>query len=177
MGDVTLYIAMSLDGFIAGPNNDLSFLNPMHMEGEDYGYSNFIQDVDAIIWGRKTYDHLLKMVPEFPFKNKKCFVLSTKNEGSDEHVTFVKPPLKPLIEQLQKETPGKIYCDGGAELVNQMLKESLFDEFIISIVPVLLGSGTRLFMNNNQQTSLKFISSQSFPSGLVQIKYKLIIIV
>lgn len=78
---VILYKAMSLDGYIAKPNDDLSFLSIVEKEGEDYGYSNFISNVDTIIMGRKTYHWVMKNVDEFPHKNKNAFIITHKEKN------------------------------------------------------------------------------------------------
>jgi len=168
-----LYIAISLDGYIAGPEDDLSFLSIVDQEGEDYGYSKFIQTIDTIIMGRKTFDIVMKMVEVFPHGDKACYII-TKNPKPDAgKVRFYAGDLKELILKL-KNKPGKdIFCDGGAEIVNALLEEKLFDELIISIIPVLLGTGKRLFCREYPFQNLKLVESKSFKSGLAQLKYKI----
>ena len=170
---IILFIAASLDGFIAKPNDDLSFLSIVQMEGEDYGYSAFNQSVDTVIMGRKTYDWVMKQVPEFPHADKDAYII-TRNPRPDLGKTkFYTGDLKELIYQL-KNLPGKnIFVDGGAEIVNELLNYKLMDEIIISIIPVLLGDGIRLFKNSIPEQSLTLISSRNYTSGLVQIHYNL----
>ncbi|MEQ9440595.1 MAG: dihydrofolate reductase family protein [Cyclobacteriaceae bacterium] len=167
---VVLYIAMSLDGYIAGEDDNLDFLSMVETPGEDFGYADFQKDVDTLIWGRKTYDKVMSFGIDFPHADKKCYVLSQSKTGKDEHVTYVSD-VKKLIEQLQQE-PGKaIYCDGGGETVFELLKHSLIDRLIISVIPHLLGSGTRLFKDGRPEQKLTFKRSITYPSGLVQLWY------
>jgi dihydrofolate reductase len=166
-----LYVAMSLDGFIAGPNDDLSFLNIVQQEGEDYGYGDFIQTIDTVIMGRRTYDWVLTQVTEFPHANKETFVITRTERPGKGRTKFYTGNLKDLILQLKGRAGKDIFCDGGALVVNEFLKEKLIDEFYISVIPVLLGKGVRLFNDDHPEQLLKLVSSKSFKKGLVQMHY------
>ncbi len=168
---VILYIATSVDGYIADENGGIDFLSAAQSSGEDYGYSKFIKTVDTIIWGRKTYDKLLSFGIPFPYKNKKCFVLSRTKTGKDENVEFYSGDIEKLIGDLRNRKGKNIYCDGGAEIVFELMKRDLIDRFIISVIPVLVGGGIALFKPGRQQQSLKLKQSVSFPSGVVQLRY------
>ncbi len=166
-----LYIACSLDGYIAAKNDNIDFLNSVAIEGEDYGYGEFIDTVDTVIVGRKTYDKVLSMGYDFPHADKESYIITRTAKDSIGNIHFYNGSIKELVENL-KSKPGKnIFCDGGAEIVNLLLKDKLFDELYISIIPCLLGSGTKLFNENNLESSLKLVNSSSFKSGLVQIHY------
>jgi dihydrofolate reductase len=168
-----LYIASSLDGYIAKPNDDLSFLDRVQQEGEDYGYGDFIQDVDTIIIGRKTYQWVIDQGFEYPHHDKDVYVITRTGKPQENNISFYAGDIKKLVVNL-KEKPGKnIYCDGGAEIVNLLLKEKLFDELIISVVPVVLGEGIRLFNGNSSEQNLELISATSYDKGLVQLRYKI----
>ena len=80
--------------------------------------------------------------------------------------------LPQTIHQLKSENGKNIYCDGGAEIINELLKNDLIDELIISIIPILLGNGTRLFKDGRPEQSLEFVSAKSFDTGLTQLHYK-----
>lgn len=168
---VILYIAMSLDGFIASPDGDISFLSQVEHEEEDYGYSAFIDIVDTIILGRKTYDKVLSMGIELPYGNRQVFVLTHRTKPSAGNVTFYSGNLAELISELKSQPGNNIYCDGGAETVQRLLRKDLIDEFIISIVPILLGEGIRLFNKNSRVQMLKLVQGKSFEKGLVQLHY------
>ncbi len=170
---VILYIAMSLDGYIAKPNDDLSFLNSVQKEGEDYGYFDFIKSVDTVILGRKTYDWVMKHVDEFPHKDKTTYIITRHYKASEGNLHYYNGDLKKLISQLKSQEGKNIFCDGGAEMVNLLLKDKLIDELIISVIPVLLGEGTRLFKDGRPEQSLKLISSKSYEKGLVQLHYSI----
>jgi dihydrofolate reductase len=169
---VILYIATSLDGYIAKPNDDLSFLSIVQQDGEDYGYADFVKSVDTVILGRKTYDWVMTQVPEFPHADKNSFIITRTARPSIGKTNFYTDNLKDLILRLKSEQGKNIFIDGGAEIVNELLKENLIDEFIISIIPILVGSGTKLFKDGRPEQKLELISTKQFDKGLTQLHYK-----
>ncbi len=166
-----LYIAMSLDGFIAKPDGDISFLSLVEQEGEDYGYSEFIESVDTVILGRKTYDKIISMGFDLPYGDRKVFVLTRTPKPDSGNIQFYSGSLPDLISTLKNQEGKHIYCDGGAETVHQLLQEDLIDELIISIIPVFLGDGIRLFESAFSEKRLQLVKSTAFEKGLVQLHY------
>lgn len=169
---LVLYIATSLDGYIAKPNDDLGFLSIVEQEGQDYGYSEFIKTVDAVIVGRKTYDKVIAMGFDFPHADKDAYIITRTPRPNIGSVKFYTDDLKSLVERLKSEKGKNIYCDGGAEIVNELLKDDLIDEFIISIIPILVGNGTKLFKDGRPEIKLELVSVKSFEKGLTQLHYK-----
>lgn len=174
MRKLSLFIATSLDGYIAKPNDDLSFLKLVEKEGEDYGYAKFTDTIDTIIIGRKTYDYVLKEIGSSHYDNGKrnVFVITRTERPRVGKTTFYTGNLTKLVQRLKSESGKNIYCDGGAEIVNELLKSDLIDEFIISIVPVLVGNGTRLFKDGRPEQQLELVNSKTFDTGLTQLHYK-----
>lgn len=167
-----LYIAASLDGYIAKPDGDIGWLSSVEAPPEDYGYADFIKTVDTIIMGRKTYEKVLNFGIPWPHKGHKCYVLSKTKTGADENVEFFNGDAAALIAQI-RQTPGlNIYCDGGADVVNELVHQDLIDHYIISIIPVLLGDGIALFKTGRPQHDLMLLKSEAYPSGLVQLHYE-----
>lgn len=173
MRKVILYISSSLDGFIAGPNNDLSFLDKMHLEGEDYGYTSFVNSIDTVLVGRKTYQWVIDQGYEYPHGNKMTYVITRQKKKSTDNLHFYDGDLKTLVAKLKTEKGRNIYCDGGAKIVNMMLQAGLIDEIILSVIPVLLGAGTSLFSTTYPKKALELLKSQSYSSGLTQLHYRL----
>ena len=167
-----LYIAISLDGYIAGPDEDLSFLDVVQQENEDYGYGDFIQTVDTVIMGRKTYDWIMAHVPEFVHADKTTFIISRTERQSTENTRFHTGDLSDLVRRLKTESGKNIFIEGGAEVVKTLLLDDLIDEYVISIIPVLVGGGTKLFEDGRPRQTLKLISTKQFDSGLVQLHYQ-----
>ncbi len=174
MRKVSLFIATSLDGYIAKPNDDLSFLKIVEKEGEDYGYTEFTENIDTLIIGRKTYDYVLKELGPSHYDNGKrdVYVITRTEKPNIGRTTFYTGNLTDLVKQLQSKNGKNIYCDGGSEIINELLKNDLVDEFIISVVPVLLGNGTRLFKDGRPEQELQFVSAKTYETGLTQLYYK-----
>lgn len=166
-----VYIAASIDGFIAGPGDDLSFLSAVAKEGEDYGYNDFIKNIDTVILGRKTYDWVMTQVPEFPHADKETYVITRTEKNAIGMTRFYTGNLIQLVQQLKQKEGKNIFIDGGAEVVNALLKEKLIDELYLSVVPVLLGDGVRLFKTGNPLQQAVLAGSKHFDTGLVQSHY------
>ncbi|HEY3387690.1 MAG TPA: dihydrofolate reductase family protein [Saprospiraceae bacterium] len=172
MRKLFIYIAASLDGYIAAPGDDLGFLNAMEKEGEDYGYNAFITEVDTVILGRRTYDWVLEHLGYFSHKDKEAYIITRTTRPKEGNTTFYNGDLKELVTALKEEEGKHIFCDGGAQIVHQLLKEDLVDEIIVSLIPILLGDGTRLFNDGRPQMPLQLVNVTSFSTGLVQLHYK-----
>lgn len=168
---VILYIAMSLDGYIAKLDDDLTFLSIVEQEGQDYGYANFIETVDAVIVGRKTYDKVISMGYDFPHSDKDAYVITRTERPAIGNIKFYKDSLKDLVTALKRKEGKNIFVDGGAETVNELLKDNLIDEFYISVIPVLLGDGVSLFKKGRQEQALELVHTSHFEKGLVQLHY------
>jgi dihydrofolate reductase len=165
---------MSLDGYIAKPNNDLSFLKLVEKEGEDYGYAKFTDTIDTLIVGRKTYDYVLQEIGLSHYDNgqRDVYVITRTERPQAGRTIFYTGNITELVKQLKSEKGKNIYCDGGAEVINELLKHDLIDELIISVIPVLIGNGTRLFKDNRPEQILEFTEAKTFDTGLIQLHYK-----
>lgn len=153
MRKLSLYIAMSLDGYIAKPNDDLSFLKLVEKEGEDYGYAAFTA------------------ASHYENGQRDVYVITRTERPKAGRTAFYNGDLAVLVRQLKAEDGKNIYCDGGAEIIHELLQYNLIDEMIISVMPILLGNGTRLFKGNSPEQQLEFISAKSFDTGLLQMHY------
>ena len=136
-------------------------------------YSEFIGTIDSVILGRKTYDWVMKNGKEFPHSNKDTYVITKTPRQKTDNIKFYSGNLKELVLKLKQAEGKNIFIDGGAEIVNELLKEKLIDRFYISIVPVLLGGGIRLFNGSFPEQNLKLKSSMQFETGLIQLYYEL----
>jgi len=172
MRKLVLYIACSLDGYIAKPNDDLSFLKRVQSKNEDYGYGDFISNVDTVIVGRKTYEWVINQGYSFPHTNKECYIMTRTPRAKEGNLVFYTGDIKELVLGLKKKPGKNIFCDGGSEVVHQLLEKKLLDELIVSVVPTLVGNGIRLFKDGRPEQEFELLSATSFGSGLVQLKYK-----
>lgn len=120
---LSVFIATSLDGYIAMPGDDLSFLKIAEKEGEDYGYAEFTSTIDTIMLGRKTYDWVLREIGSSHYDNGKrdVYVITRTQRPAIGRTTFYTGDSTELIRQLKSEDGKNIYCDGGAEIINALL--------------------------------------------------------
>ena len=164
---------MSLDGYLATKDDDLSWLSVVEKEGEDYGYTAFTEGVDTYIVGRKTYDVVLNLTNgDFPqAKQYDCYVITRQDIEAKGGITFYNGDIETLIANLKSKKGKNIYCDGGGQIVKLLMDKNLIDEYIISIIPTILGDGKKLFLGGIDSIPLKAVSSKVYDSGLVQLRY------
>lgn len=174
MRTLSLFIAASLDGYIAKPNDDLSFLKRVEKEGEDYGYAAFTSTIDTIILGRKTYDWVLEKIGTSHYDNgeRDVYVITRTARPAVGKTKFYTGDLAELVRELKGKSGKNIYCDGGAEIIDELLKNDLVDELIISVIPVLIGDGTRLFKDGRPEQELELVNTKTFDTGLTQLHYR-----
>ena len=168
---VTLFIATSLDGYIAGPDDDLSWL----FTDADYGFSSFFGKVDTLIMGRGTYEAVRGMGP-WPYEGKRTFVVSRRADLllDAPNVQLHAGDLKALIGRLAGENCGNVWLVGGGELVRSFLEQGLLDRITVSLHPILLGKGVPLFPGGFHRTMLLLENTKTFEGGLVQLNYHVI---
>lgn len=169
---VIVYIAASIDGFIAGPDGDLSFLSSVEKEGEDYGYAAFVKTVDTVIVGKSTYDKVLSMGYPFPHADKESYIITRSERPAEGNITFYTGDVAALVSDLKTKPGQTIFIDGGAYVVNLLLQHQLIDEMYLSIIPVMLGSGIGLFKQGNSLQAAALQSVKQFDTGLVQLHYQ-----
>jgi len=163
----SVFIATTLDGFIARPDGQLDFLSVVEREGEDYGYSKFFDSVDTLVIGRKTYETALSF-PSWPYGGKRVVVMTTKERVPKYDETFFSGTATDLAASLRDRK--RVYVDGGT-VIRQFLAEKILTDVTLSILPIMIGSGTRLFGELTSDVNLTLVDSQVFPSGLVQLEY------
>ncbi|QNR24059.1 dihydrofolate reductase family protein [Croceimicrobium hydrocarbonivorans] len=169
---ISLYIASSADGYIAGPNDDLSFLNPMQVEGQDYGYSKFINSVDTVITGRKTYEWVRAQGIEVPHPEKRHVVLSSKQMVLPGNIEVWNQSISALLQELENEGAQHAFLEGGAQIIQGFLELNAIDELIWFKVPIILGEGQPLFLKQEKQHMLKLINAHSYSNGMQKLHYR-----
>jgi dihydrofolate reductase len=167
MRKVILFIASSLDGYIAKTSGAVDWL----FTDQDYGYADFLAGVDTILIGRRTYEQVLSF-GEYPYKGIQCFVFSRTHGGErDEHVTFISGDLAKFVEGLKNSIGKNIWLVGGSEVIQSFMSHDLIDEFVISMHPIILGDGIPLFRAPLPTKMLSFKKCRAFDTGLVQLTY------
>ena len=176
MKKIKLYIASSLDGFIAGENGSIDWL----FSDADYGYTEFYDSIDTIFVGRKTYEQSLTF-EEYPYKGKKVYVFThnakeqkkKKKKKTTSDIEYVDKDIPEFVRRLiqQPFSNRDIWLLGGGEILSLFLNAELVDEIILSIHPIILGKGIPLFKNIKKSVKLRLLESIPFESGLVQLHY------
>ncbi|MFY9902180.1 MAG: dihydrofolate reductase family protein [Trichococcus sp.] len=169
---VKVYIAISLDGYIAHSDGNIDWLEIVARAEEDYGYAAFIETIDTVVMGRKTYEKVLTFGGDFPHAGRDCYVLSRTERPSEGQIRFYSGSPENLLDQIRSR-PGKdIFIDGGSEAIDMFREKGLIDSYTVSIIPILLGEGIPLFKERNQELPLKLVEATTFDSGLVQLTYE-----
>jgi len=159
---VVLFIAMSLDGYIAAEEDSLEWLFQVEGEG-DNGYSEFYETIDTIILGRRTYDWIINQDGDnFPYKDAKCYVYSNSCTGKNEFVEFINEEPVSFVRRIKEGEGKNIWIVGGGNLLQDFIKQDLVDEFIITVAPVLVGSGIPLFHKMDIQKELQLLSLKRY---------------
>ncbi len=160
---VILYISTSVDGFIADKLGSVNWINGQEENYEsDYGYNNFIKNIDTVILGYNTYKQVVEELSpnEWVYNGLQSYVFTEKNMKDAEDIKFVNEDITTFIKKM-KNTKGKnIWICGGANIANQLVKANLIDEYHITTIPVILGSGIRLFQKDNVYIRLKLEESK-----------------
>ncbi|MCR1949973.1 MULTISPECIES: dihydrofolate reductase family protein [Clostridium] len=175
---IILDLATTLDGFIEGKNGEVDWC----IMDTDMGFTNFLNEIDTILYGRKSYDLWGQYIPKDEdsdnekeiwalIHSKEKYVFSRTKIGTGNQATFIKENILEEVKKL-KNKPGKdIWLYGGASLITTFINLGLIDEFRLSVHPVILGEGKALFTDIKQRLNLKMVNARAFSSGVVQLIY------
>ena len=171
----SVFIAKSLDGFIADKNGGIDWLHTIpNPKGITMGYMEFTNRIDALLMGRKTFETVLGFDVDWPY-NKPVFVLSNQLEEipkSHKGKAFlVKGSLTEVLSQIHQKGYHRLYIDGGT-LIRSFLKEDLIDEMILTTIPILIGGGVALFADLPKQLKFDLIATKTYLNQITQNHYK-----
>ncbi|MCW9033267.1 MAG: dihydrofolate reductase family protein [Rhodospirillales bacterium] len=176
---LSVFIATSLDGFIARSDGDLDWLdaaNELVTEGEDCGFHDFMESCDALIMGRKTYEKVLSF-GSWPYGSKKVIVLSRNKISFPSHipetVSHSSETPDQLSQRLSSESAKRLYIDGG-NTIQRFLAAGLINDLTITVIPVVLGQGIPLFGDLKKDIPLKLVDTRSYDFGFVQLNYDVV---
>ena len=172
---IILYIATSLDGFIAKESGAVDWLKgDVDNPDLDNGYQQFYDSIDTVVMGRVTYEQIINTLsPDtWPYEGKKCYVATRQKGLFDSNVEFITNDITKTITHLKEEAGKDIWLVGGGRLIDQFISHNLIDRYIITIIPTLLGAGIPLFSKENAELELelKLVETKSF-DGMVELTY------
>jgi len=166
MRKIKLNVAVSLDGLIEGPNGEYDWC----FTDQDYGMKEFLDSIDTIFFGRKSYQLLIKDFSEY-YPDKLKYVFS-KTIKEFPNAAVISTDIINNVKRIKEQSGKDIFLFGGAEIITQLLNADLIDEMHLSIHPVILGKGKALFSGVNERKGFTLSDSKNYSSGLVQLIYK-----
>jgi dihydrofolate reductase len=167
---LSVFIATSIDGFIATPDGSLKWLEQAARPDEDYGFDEFLATVDALAMGRGTYDHIAHLDP-LPFGERPVYVFTHRPPAPRAHVHFLQLTPREALAQWTDQGLDRVYVDGG-QVISAFLAEGLIDDLVLTTAPVLLGAGRPLFHPGGQPADLLLDGIRTWPSGFVARTYR-----
>lgn len=177
MRKVILYIATSIDHYIAKKDGDTTWLHSpeLTIENEDYGYQALMDSIDTTLMGNKTYEQIMSFDIPFPYPNTTNYVFTRNKEKKDtKQVTFVRENIEAFVKELKAKEGKDIWLIGGGQINTILINSGLVDELILSLIPIVLGEGIPLFSQEMKTKKLLLNTSKVYTSGLVQLKYSLL---
>jgi dihydrofolate reductase len=165
---ISVYIAHSVDGYIADAEGSLDWLFA-RAGAEDYGYADFMAGVDGLAMGRGTWDFIADE-PDLPFEGRPVYVFTGRAATPRDGVVFWSRTPAEAVAEWEAAGLRHVYVDGG-RLISDFLAAGLVDDLTLTVVPVLLGAGARLFHENPALTPLRLVSATPYPNGFVQLRY------
>ena len=173
MRKIILYIASSLDGYIARKNGEVDWLDEFNNTGEDYGYYKFYDSIDVTLMGNETYKTSMS-VGEFPYKEKKNYVFTRRKIlPQGDYVEFINKNIVSFTKNLKTRKGKDIWLVGGTQINELFFNNELIDELILSIMPVTLGNGIPLFTESVKQIKFKLKSERPY-GNVVQLCYSVL---
>jgi dihydrofolate reductase len=170
MRKIIYYAATSADGYIARADGDVSWLDRPRPKG-GYGMGAFFKSVDTVLMGRETYEVGRRFGQEgHPGKRNYVFTRRRLRTRAP-NVEFVRGPVADFARRLRAEGGTDVWLMGGAALAASFLDEGQLDEFVIHVVPVLIGEGIPLLRPRRRPTSLSLVSTHAYPDGVVRLHY------
>jgi dihydrofolate reductase len=168
---VSYYVACSLDGFIATVDGGVDWLSEFHVEGEDFGYAKFFESVDAMVMGSATYEQVLGF-GEWPYGDKLCWVMSQRPiQAVRPEITITALDPTGILAEIEDHHLTRAWLVGGARAAGAFRAHGLIDEYLITVLPTLLGDGVPLFVDDGPRLNLQLMKNGSAGKGAVTLHY------
>ncbi|MEX0780986.1 MAG: dihydrofolate reductase family protein [Balneolales bacterium] len=176
MGKLIYSLAMSLDNKIAKPDGDVDWLQKIpNPDQSDYGFNNFFNSVHTTIMGFNTYEIISGFDVEWPYKEKTSYVFTNKNKlPNDPNVTFINEKHIAFLKDLKDRERDDIWLVGGGMLATELFNQKLIDQFLLHIMPIILGKGVPFILPNADEKMINLITSKAYNSGVIETLYKVV---
>ena len=175
MPEIKLYIASSLDGYIAREDGDIEWLHEIpNPDNSDFGYTEFYKDIEVVIMGSTTYEQVLGFDVEWPYADRKCIVVSQRKnlKMTTPNTTRLASFDEDFLQQLRSESNGHIWLIGGGKLIQSFLHFNAVDEILLTVVSRILGAGNSLFPAPLPDSHWKFTGFKKFNESAVMLTYQ-----
>ncbi len=166
-----LYIATSLDGYIARLDGSIDWLPSPEVDGEANSYTKFYNSIDALVMGSKTYEQVLGF-GDWVYPGKLSYILTSRDLSTPRHdIFFVKGGIPEVIENINNQGYQRVWVVGGGKVASSFISQGLIDEYIITVIPIILGSGISLYQSV-PEVKLDLIELKSYSYGMVELYYR-----
>jgi len=165
----SVFVGVSVDGFLARPDGTFDFLEAGG--GEAHGFEEFLATVDVLVMGRMTYE-VVRAFAEWPYGDRPVFVLSSKALPADERIERLEGEPRDILKALEARGFAHVYVDGGLT-IQRFLRAGAIDRMVVTRVPVLIGTGIPLFGPTERDILLRHVATRAYSTGLVQSEYSL----
>lgn len=170
--EIILYIAVSVDGYIATKDGAVDWLSCVDDEAEDYGYAAFYDSVDALVMGSHTYEQILGF-DDWPYADKISYVMTDRDlPGDRDDVQLVSKDAPAVVQMMKANGHQRVWLVGGGQLASHFHQQKLISEYQLFIIPVTLGQGIPLFSGQQMLQQLELTHSRPYPKGVIEVHYR-----
>lgn len=170
-----LYIATTLDGYIARTDGRIDWLTSFETDGEDHGYDAFYATIDALVMGSTTYEQVLGF-GEWPYGGTLSYVLTRQTRVGDRPDILFINTIEAVLDDIKTKGFKRVWVVGGGTVASAFMQRGLIDEYILTLTPIILGTGISLYQFVSEQSvpeqRLQRIGTKTYPSGMVELHYK-----
>ena len=168
---IVYFVAASVDGFIATPDGGVEWLHRVQVEGEDYGYADFFASIDSMVMGRGSYEKAVSL-GNWPYASLPCWVMTARDlQPVHPMITISHDSPDRVVAGIRRRGLENLWLVGGAALAGDFRTHGLITEYIVSVIPAILGDGVPLVAAGGSPTQLYLVDSNTYPSGVVTLRY------
>ncbi len=168
---IVYFVASSVDGFIATPDGGVEWLDRVQVEGEDYGYAEFFSSIDSMVMGRHTCEKALSF-GDWPYASLPCWVMTSQDLAPDSPtITISHESPDRVVADIRNRGLENLWLVGGASLAGAFQRRGLITEYVVSVIPAVLGDGVPLLTGAGPPAHLRLVDSRSYTSGVVTLRY------